>query len=104
MKNTGSHPFNMEPHGVFFDKPKTKSGRPEYAGELAAVQPGQQGTYTWTLPEAVSPNDLDPNCLTYLYVSTVDFEKDTVSGLSGPLLVCKRGTLEDELQKRNLFV
>lgn len=104
LKNTGSHPFNMEPHGVFFDKPLTTSGRPKYRGEPAPVEPGQQGTYTWTIPEAVSPSPLDPNCLTYLYVSTIDFEKDSVSGLSGPLLVCKKGTLEQELQKRNLFV
>ncbi|RVE63889.1 hypothetical protein OJAV_G00140780 [Oryzias javanicus] len=36
---------------------------------------------------------LSPNCITYAYYSTVDFIKDLYSGLLGPLVVCRPGTL-----------
>lgn len=45
------------------------------------------------MPESVSPTDEDPPCLTYLYFSAVQPIKDTSAGLVGPLLVCKKGSL-----------
>lgn len=48
------------------------------------------------MPESVSPTADDPPCLTYLYFSAVEAIKDTSSGLVGPLLVCKKGVLDDD--------
>nr|XP_009861868.1 hephaestin-like protein isoform X2 [Ciona intestinalis]XP_026695027.1 hephaestin-like protein isoform X1 [Ciona intestinalis] len=89
--NSARHSLNMEPHGVFFT-------------EANPVEPGQQHVFTWTLPDSTSPEPEDPNCLTYLYTSTVDYIADSNSGLIGPLLVCKRGTLESEMQKRHKYL
>lgn len=59
----------------------------------ALVKPGTVHTYEWTVPERAGPARGDPDCLTYLYYSGVDPVKDTSSGLVGPLLVCRQGSL-----------
>lgn len=67
-----------------------------YTGTAAPsshVNPGATFTYVWTVPETASPTKEDPDCLTWLYYSASDEIKDTNSGLVGPLLVCKKGTL-----------
>ena len=51
--------------------------------------PRQIQTYTFTVPWSVAPGDSDPQCLTYLYYSNYDTERDVSSGLVGPLLICK---------------
>ncbi|XP_052266278.1 ferroxidase HEPHL1-like isoform X1 [Dreissena polymorpha] len=58
------------------------------------ISPGENGTYMFTVPWAVAPGDDDPDCLTYIYHSNADMERDVSSGLVGPLLVCKPGTLD----------
>lgn len=57
------------------------------------VSPGTTFTYEWDVPEDVGPTDQDPDCLTWLYYSAVDAVRDTSSGLVGPLLVCRKGSL-----------
>ncbi|KAL5022876.1 hypothetical protein ScPMuIL_002031 [Solemya velum] len=59
----------------------------------AIVQPGGVRTYCFTVPNIVAPTKLDTDCLTYMYHSAVHLNKDFDSGLIGPMLVCKRGTL-----------
>lgn len=53
-------------------------------------------TYTWYIPESFGPTYSDPDCLTNFYQSAVDPVRDTSSGLVGPLLTCKKGTLDHE--------
>ncbi|NXU05971.1 HEPH protein, partial [Buphagus erythrorhynchus] len=65
-----------------------------------AVFPGKNYTYTWTVPEDHSPTDDDPNCLTWIYHSHIDAPRDIASGLIGPLLTCKTGTLTGSSQRR----
>uniref|UniRef100_M3XTN0 Uncharacterized protein n=2 Tax=Mustela TaxID=9665 RepID=M3XTN0_MUSPF len=56
--------------------------------------------YTWEVPRDVGPTSADPNCLTWLYYSSVNLPNDINSGLVGPLLVCRSGSLgEDGKQK-----
>ncbi|XP_075404832.1 ferroxidase HEPHL1 [Tenrec ecaudatus] len=99
--NKADKVYSILPHGVVYDK--TSDAAPNIDGFLkpgAHVKPGETFTYRWTVPESVSPTDGDPSCLTYLYFSAVEPIKDTSSGLVGPLLVCKRGTLNaDGTQK-----
>lgn len=59
----------------------------------ALVRPGAVHTYEWTVPLGAGPGRGDPDCLTYLYYSGVDPVRDTSSGLVGPLLVCRPGSL-----------
>jgi hypothetical protein len=60
----------------------------------AVTEPYSQRTYTFTVPPEAAPTDADPACLTYVYQSHVDPVRDVHSGLIGPLLVCKPGSLD----------
>lgn len=76
---------------------------------------------TWDVPESSGPGASDPNCISYAYYSNVDFIKvrilfadsspahkvskvphhfarfqDLYSGLLGPLVICRPGTLRGE--------
>jgi len=53
-------------------------------------------TYRFTVPWTAAPTADDPNCLSYTYHSAVDVRKDTNTGLIGPLLVCKPGSLNEK--------
>lgn len=60
--------------------------------------PGSIFTYSWSVPERSGPGPGDSSCLTWAYSSSVNFVKDTNSGLIGPLIVCRKGTLDRELK------
>lgn len=62
----------------------------------AHVKPGETFTYKWRVPENGGPSESDPPCLTYLYYSATDAVKDTNSGLVGPLLVCRKNSLNED--------
>uniref|UniRef100_A0A2K5DSE6 Coagulation factor V n=1 Tax=Aotus nancymaae TaxID=37293 RepID=A0A2K5DSE6_AOTNA len=65
-----------------------------------AVAPGQEYTYEWSISEDSGPTHDDPPCLTHIYYSHENLIEDFNSGLVGPLLICKEGTLtEDGTQK-----
>lgn len=66
----------------------------------ALVRPGTVHTYEWTVPVGAGPVQGEADCLTYLYYSGVDPVKDTNSGLVGPLLVCRPGSLKRGVQVR----
>lgn len=66
----------------------------------ALVRPGSTHTYEWTVPIGGGPVQGEADCLTYLYYSGVDPVKDTNSGLVGPLLVCRAGSLRKGMQAR----
>ncbi|XP_037543318.1 ferroxidase HEPHL1-like [Nematolebias whitei] len=81
FKNKASRPYSISPHGV------------RATGAHVPVQPGHIVELTWDVPESSGPGPSDPNCIPYAYYSTVDFIKDLNSGLVGPLVICRRGTL-----------
>lgn len=58
------------------------------------LTPGNVGSYQFTVPWAVAPGNGDPDCLTYIYYSNYNLERDVSSGLIGPLLICKPGSLD----------
>ncbi|KAL4239418.1 hephaestin-like 1 [Mactra antiquata] len=58
------------------------------------VTPGNIQSYTFTVPYSYGPGMDDPDCLSYIYYSNYYMEKDINSGLIGPLLICKQGSLD----------
>ena len=75
---------------IFVDPDAVKTG----TGRIA--QSGDMQTYEFSVPWSVAPGDDDPDCLVYLYYSDYDMERDVSSGLIGPLLICRPGTLDGE--------
>lgn len=104
LKNFASRPYTIHPHGVFYEKDSEGSLYPDgSSGWLKAddsVPPGGSHIYNWTIPESHAPTDADPACLTWIYHSHVDAPRDIATGLIGPLITCKRGTLDGNFPPR----
>ncbi|XP_053129823.1 hephaestin [Hemicordylus capensis] len=105
LKNFASRPFSIHPHGVLYTKDSEGSLYPDVTSQELkkddAVPPGGNHTYTWTVPEDHGPTDDDPTCLMWIYHSHVDAPKDIATGLIGPLLICREGTLKSVSQRRH---
>ncbi|XP_045213557.2 ferroxidase HEPHL1-like [Mercenaria mercenaria] len=80
--------LNSSENGMWIKDPSNNNGKGH------TVKPGKIGSYVFTVPWAVAPGTDDPDCLTYLYYSSYDMERDVSSGLVGPLLICKPGSLD----------
>uniref|UniRef100_A0A8C4VXT1 ferroxidase n=1 Tax=Gopherus evgoodei TaxID=1825980 RepID=A0A8C4VXT1_9SAUR len=99
LKNFAFRPYSLHPHGLFYYKdsegalyPDGTSGKDK---EDDIVVPGGNYTYTWPVKKEYAPTLADPTCLTWIYHSHIDTPRDISSGLIGPLLVCKKGSLDD---------
>ncbi|XP_059207832.1 ferroxidase HEPHL1 [Centropristis striata] len=82
FKNKASRPYSISAHGV------------RASGAHIPVEPGHIIELTWDVPQSSGPGVSDPNCISYAYYSSVDFIKDLYSGLLGPLVICRPGTLQ----------
>ncbi|KAM7094431.1 hephaestin isoform 4-T11 [Ciconia maguari] len=101
--NKASWPFSIQPHGVSYGK--AWEGMQYHDGlsqNGVSVAPLHNFTYRWTVPKHVGPMSSDPPCLTWMYSSAVNPIKDPSSGLVGPLLVCKPGTLDDNNKQKGI--
>ncbi|MCJ8745764.1 hypothetical protein PDJAM_G00134240 [Pangasius djambal] len=87
FKNKALRSYSIHAHGV-----KTNEKN------LAPVSPDNIMRYNWTIRSG--PGRSEPNCITFAYYSSADFVKDLASGLVGPLVVCRKGTLDKANRKR----
>uniref|UniRef100_A0A8C9V2M8 ferroxidase n=1 Tax=Scleropages formosus TaxID=113540 RepID=A0A8C9V2M8_SCLFO len=90
FRNNASRAYSMYGHGV------KMSQHPD------AVEPGDVKEYRWNIPESSGPGPSDPNCISFAYHSSIDFVKDTVSGLIGPLVICRKGTLSQSRCRKDV--
>ncbi|XP_019388111.1 PREDICTED: ceruloplasmin [Crocodylus porosus] len=98
LKNFASRSYTLHPHGVKYTKENEGAFYPDNTKDLLkkddAVKPGEQYTYQWDVTEDHGPAEGDDNCITRIYHSHIDAPKDVASGLVGPLITCKKGTLD----------
>lgn len=99
FKNNAFRPFSFHLHGIYdrgqgggIAQSSSTSSPPGVPGE--PVPPGEARTYNWKVTKKQGPADSEFDCKTGAYYSTVDKEKDLHSGLIGPLVICKTGTLQ----------
>ncbi|XP_036099596.1 ceruloplasmin-like [Molossus molossus] len=104
--NKGPVPLSIQPHGLRYSKDNEGSyyrtpggGAPPASSH---VNPGTTLVYTWQVPRDVGPTATDPACLTWSYYSSVNGSKDSFSGLVGPLLVCRKGSLGQDGQQKGI--
>lgn len=57
------------------------------------VGPGKTYRYVWVLAKSHAPTKDDTNCLTRVYHSHYNAPKDIATGLIGPLIICKKGSV-----------
>nr|XP_036879862.1 coagulation factor V [Manis javanica] len=104
FKNKASKPLSIHPQGIKYSKFAEGASYSDHTFPAermdGAVAPGHEYTYEWVITEDSGPTDQDPSCLTHIYYSYENLIQDFNSGLIGPLLICKKGTLtEDGIQK-----
>ncbi|XP_067220570.1 ferroxidase HEPHL1-like [Chanodichthys erythropterus] len=90
FKNKASRQYSVHAHGV-------KTSETHQNG----VPPGHELTYNWTIPERSGPGPKDPECITFAYYSSVSFVEDLMSGLVGPLIVCRKDTLNTDRRRKD---
>ncbi|XP_030613577.1 coagulation factor V isoform X2 [Archocentrus centrarchus] len=107
FRNNANRPYSIHPNGVSYTK-RTEGLSYEddstywfkYDNE---VQPNSTFTYLWKVEHAVGPKPEESDCRTWAYYSGVNPERDIHSGLIGPLLVCREGTLDKTLTNTREF-
>ncbi|KAM4546532.1 ferroxidase HEPHL1 [Fundulus diaphanus] len=99
LKNFASRSYSIHPHGLFYEKHTEGALYPDKTSnalkEDDSVPPGGSYTYRWVVKPRFAPTNDDANCLTWVYHSHLDTPKDVSSGLIGPLITCKKGTLKN---------
>ncbi|XP_053515284.1 coagulation factor V isoform X2 [Artibeus jamaicensis] len=99
FKNKADKPLSIHPQGIKYSKFSEGASYSDHTFPVEkmddAVAPGHEYTYEWTIGEDSGPTSDDPPCLTYIYYSYQSLIQDFNSGLIGPLLICKKGTLSE---------
>ncbi|XP_033124936.1 hephaestin-like protein [Anneissia japonica] len=105
--NMATRNYSIHAQGVLYDKMSEgmmyNDGTSEAEMGGGIVQPGKMYTYNWTVPNDFGPTEFDDDCLTWMYYSAVDLVKDLYSGLVGPLITCRPGTLASKTQNFLFF-
>ncbi|KAM6222188.1 ceruloplasmin [Rhynchocyon petersi] len=103
LKNCASRPYTFHAHGVTYYKEHEGAIYPDNTTDHAKsddkVNPGEQYTYILHASKEHSPREGDSNCVTRIYHSHIDAPRDIASGLIGPLIFCKKGSLDEEKEK-----
>ncbi|KFO84841.1 Coagulation factor V, partial [Buceros rhinoceros silvestris] len=105
FKNKASRPYSIYFHGVTLSKNAEGADYPldptSNGTQSKGVEPGKTYTYEWKIAKMDQPTAQDAQCITRLYHSAVDIERDIASGLIGPLLICKSEALTQKgVQKK----
>ncbi|XP_072541306.1 coagulation factor V [Salminus brasiliensis] len=109
FRNLASRPYSMHANGVSYGKNmeglKYEDESPYWYRQDDAVQPNTTFTYMWTVNAKVGPLQSESDCRIWAYYSGVNPERDIHSGLIGPLMVCRKGTLnENSMDSRDFML
>uniref|UniRef100_A0A4W5RRC4 Ceruloplasmin n=1 Tax=Hucho hucho TaxID=62062 RepID=A0A4W5RRC4_9TELE len=98
LKNMATRAYSIHSHGIMYNKTSEGALYPDETTDAEKhddrVDPGKSYTYVWVLSNTHAPNKEDTNCLTRAYHSHLHAPQDIASGLVGPLIICKKGTLD----------
>uniref|UniRef100_A0A671LEM3 Coagulation factor VIII-like n=1 Tax=Sinocyclocheilus anshuiensis TaxID=1608454 RepID=A0A671LEM3_9TELE len=106
FKNLASRPYSFHLHGVY-DKTQgsfNPGTGPEgvKAEEVPGdpVPPGEERVYNWRVSRRQGPSASEFACKAGAYYSNINMEKDINSGLIGPVLICRPGTLHPRVLRQ----
>nr|XP_020442633.1 coagulation factor V [Monopterus albus] len=107
FRNNANRPYSIHPNGVSYTKQTEglsyEDGSKYWYKYDNEVQPNTTFTYLWRVHSMVGPQPDESDCRTWAYYSGVNPERDIHSGLIGPLLVCKEGTLDRPIKDTRDF-
>ncbi|MEQ2171690.1 hypothetical protein GOODEAATRI_013344 [Goodea atripinnis] len=108
FKNNANRPYSLHPNGVSYTKQfeglSYEDGSKYWYKYDNEVQPNTSYTYIWKIDPMVGPAPGESECRTWAYYSGVNPERDIHTGLIGPLLVCREGTLKNKSLNTREFV
>ncbi|XP_069389658.1 coagulation factor V isoform X2 [Paralichthys olivaceus] len=108
FRNNANRPYSIHPNGVSYTKQSEglsyEDGSKYWYKYDNEVQPNTTFTYLWKVHPMVGPSQDESDCRTWAYYSGVNPERDIHSGLIGPLLVCREGTLSRDLSDIREFI
>ncbi|XP_076857602.1 coagulation factor V [Brachyhypopomus gauderio] len=97
FRNLASRPYSLHVNGLSYGKNmeglKYDDESPYWYKQDDAIEPNATFIYIWTVNAKVGPQQGESDCRIWAYYSGVNPERDIHSGLIGPLLVCRKGTL-----------
>uniref|UniRef100_A0A8D1U736 ferroxidase n=2 Tax=Sus scrofa TaxID=9823 RepID=A0A8D1U736_PIG len=103
FKNFASRPYTFHAHGMTYYKEHEGAIYPDNTTDFQKaddkVHPGEQYTYILHANPEQGPGKEDSNCVTRIYHSHIDAPKDIASGLIGPLIHCRKDSLDKEKEK-----
>ncbi|XP_054441156.1 ceruloplasmin isoform X2 [Pteronotus mesoamericanus] len=103
LKNFASRPYTFHAHGLTYYKEHEGAIYPDNTTDVHKaddkVYPGEQYKYILHATQEQSPGEEDSNCVTRIYHSHIDAPRDIASGLIGPLILCKKDSLDNEKEK-----
>ncbi|XP_044139514.1 coagulation factor V [Bufo gargarizans] len=98
FKNLASKPYSIHAHGVSYEKSSEgyeyDDETPDWLKKDGVVQPQKSYVYVWYATKQSGPEPEGSACRTWAYHSGVNAERDIHSGLIGPLIICRNGTLD----------
>uniref|UniRef100_A0AAZ3RBS8 ferroxidase n=1 Tax=Oncorhynchus tshawytscha TaxID=74940 RepID=A0AAZ3RBS8_ONCTS len=98
LKNMATRAYSIHSHGIMYNKTNEGALYPDETTDAEKhddrVDPGKSYTYVWVLSDTHAPTKDDTNCLARAYHSHLHAPQDIASGLVGPLIICKKGTLD----------
>lgn len=98
FRNNTSFPATMHPHGVFYDKSSEgalySDGTSAAEKKDDAVPPGGTHLYVWPVPPRAGPAKGGLSTAFWMYHSHHNEVKDVNTGLTGPMIIGRRGALD----------
>ncbi len=91
FRNRTHADLNLHPHGVFYDKDNEGAHYAGKAGLGQHVQPGEEYTYTWAVPERAGPGPRDGSSVVWLYHSHDHKGEGVYKGLIGAMVIVAPG-------------
>ena len=81
-----SRNYSIHPVGALYNKSNEgalyEDGTSEQDKKDDAIPPGGNFTYRWTVPEEMGPRPSDAQCLTRMYLSSVNPTKERYAGVN----------------------
>lgn len=102
LRNKTRFPLSLHPHGGLYDK--ANEGSPYADGTSSKdiahdeVAPGASWTYKWQVPERAGPGPNDLDSIVWPYHSHVNEVADTSAGMVGPIIIHRKGRLDEKRQ------
>ncbi|XP_012589923.1 PREDICTED: coagulation factor VIII [Condylura cristata] len=89
FQNQASRAYSFYSSLISYEEDRRQGAAPR----RRRVEPGETRSYLWGVQQHMAPSAPEFDCKAWAYFSDVDLERDAHSGLMGPLLICRPGTL-----------